>query len=318
MYICNMSISFSKPNIKEVQNLIQRELKDIPLEQLAIKAPEGFKIDPIYLSSEKQVSIPFSLDYRVIFQMVSPNLTAISKSNRDLIKSLEQGQNGIILNFSHLDWNLTQLSDLFTDIRLDYIHTEFLNLSEVTERSISEFLQKYPHPLLWSHTALSAQVYCISDDQFVTESAKFIQGSNGKKAFIHLEMSGDYFRDIAKIRAFKTILFQHAKLEGYSPEYVIIGETSLKNKTVENKENNILKLTTEAMAGMIGGCEGLWIKPHDNEMDSEFSQRIARNIFHLMQEEAYLHIVQDVSGGSYFIENYSEHMAREIYRVLSA
>jgi len=37
-----------------------------------------------------------------------------------------------------------------------------------------------------------------------------------------------------------------------------------------------------------------------------------------MQEEAYLHIVSDVSNGSYFIENYSEQMAREIYRVLSA
>jgi hypothetical protein len=250
--------------------------------------------------------------------MTNLDLNAISASNQALIKSLEQGQNGILLNFNHLDWNLTQLSDLFTDIRLDYIHTEFLNLSEVTERSISEFLQKYPHPLLWSHTALSAHVYCISDDQFATESARLIQSLNGKKAFIHIELSGNYFRDIAKIRAFKTILFQHAKLEGYSPEYVIIGETSLKNKTVENKENNILKLTTESMAAMIGGCEGLWIKPHDNEMDSEFSQRIARNIFHLMQEEAYLHIVSDVSNGSYFIENYSEQMAREIYRVLSA
>lgn len=181
MYICSMSIPFSKPNIEEVRALIQRELKDIPLEQLAIQAPEGFKIDPIYLSSEKQVNIPFSLDYRVIFQMTNLDLNAISASNQALIKSLEQGQNGILLNFNHLDWNLTQLSDLFTDIRLDYIHTEFLNLSEVTERSISEFLQKYPHPLLWSHTALSAHVYCISDDQFATESARLIQSLNGKK-----------------------------------------------------------------------------------------------------------------------------------------
>ena len=318
MYICAMSISFSKPNIEEVQALIQRELKDIPLEQLSIKSPEGFKLSPIYIHSEKQVNIPFSLDYRVIFQMASLDLIAISISNQKLIKSLEQGQNGLILNFNHLDWTLNQLSELFQNIRLDFIHTEFLNLSELTESNISEFLNNYPHSLSWSHTALSSQVYCISDNQFVLESAKLIQRLNGKKAFIHIEMSGDYYRDIAKIRSFKTILFQHAKLEGNSPEYIIIGETCMKNKTVENKENNILKLTTEAMAAMIGGCEGLWIKPHDNEMDSEFSQRIARNIFHLMQEEAYLHIVHDVSSGSYFIENYSEQMAREIYKVLSA
>lgn len=59
MYICSMSIPFSKPNIEEVRALIQRELKDIPLEQLAIQAPEGFKIDPIYLSSENKSIFPF-------------------------------------------------------------------------------------------------------------------------------------------------------------------------------------------------------------------------------------------------------------------
>jgi hypothetical protein len=313
-----MSITFSKPNIKEVHALIQKELKDIPLEQLSIEALEGFKLSPIYLNSEKQVNIPFSLDYRIIFQMASPDLTAISASNQSLIKSLEQGQNGLILNFGHLDWTLDQLSELFKDVRLDFIHTEFLNLSNITENTITEFLKTYPQSLVWSQTALSAQVYCISDDQFTAESARLIQYLNGKKAFIHIEMSGDYFRDIAKIRAFKTLLFQHTKLEGFFPEYIIIGETSQKNKTVENKENNILKLTTEAMAAMIGGCEGLWIKPHDNTMDSEFSQRIARNIFHLMQEEAYLHIVNDVSSGSYFIEEYTEKMAREIYAILNS
>lgn len=313
-----MSITFSKPNTEEVHALIQRELKDIPLEQLFIQAPEGFQLSPIYNKSEKQVHIPFSLDYRVIFQLVNPDLTTISKSNKHLLKSLEQGQNGLILNFSHLDWSVNQMAELFKDIRLDYIHIEFLNLREATEKAIHEFINTYPHSLSWYHTALSSQVYCISDDKFITESAKLIQSLNGKKAFIHIEMSGDYFRDIAKIRAFKTLLFQHAKLEGFSPEYILIGETSLKNKTEENKENNILKLTTEAMAAMIGGCEGLWIKPHDNELDSEFSLRIARNIFHLMQEEAYLNIVNDPSSGSYFIEEYTEKMAREIYSILNS
>jgi len=311
-----MSVVFHKPKLEEVRSLIQKELKDIPLESLSIGSREGFNLSPIYLNAGNQTTIPFLLDYRIVFQIHTPDLASISTSNLNLLHVLEQGQNGCILNFNQLDWSLSQLTDLFLNVKLDYIHTEFLNASERTEKSIREYLQNYPHPLSWFNTAKSSQIYCISDDNFATESAYLIHQLKGPKAFIHIEMSGDYFRDISKIRAFKTLLFRHAKLEGHAAEYILIGETNAKNKTLEAVENNLLKLTTEAMSALIGGCDGIWIKPHNQDYDSEFGTRIARNIFHLMQEEAYLHLVNDVSKGSYFIENYTEKMAISIYEKL--
>ncbi|MFN9320417.1 MAG: methylmalonyl-CoA mutase family protein [Chitinophagales bacterium] len=308
-----MSIAFHKPNIAEVKALIQKELRLLPLDSLAIQVGENQSLSPIYTNSNKSHKIPYLLDYKVIFQLFSLTSSQAETNNRDLMEALENGQNGLILNFKHQDWTLEQLNPLFLKIRLDYVHTEFLNTNSVTEKSIIQYLNNNYINLSWNNSALSKEVYCISDENFYSAAANFIKSFRGEKAFIHIELSGDYFRDIAKIRAFKTLLYQHRRLEGLSTDFLLIGETNLNNKTKENPENNILKLTTEAMSALIGGCEGIWIRPHDNQTDSKFSTRIARNIFHLMQEEAYMHLVNDVSSGSYFIEEYTEMVAREIY-----
>lgn len=312
-----MSITFQKPNIEEIKALIQKELKDIPIDSLVIKVGETQQISPIYTNSIKSIQIPILLDYRVIFQLFSLSHSSSESDNQNLLQALENGQNGLILNFQNHDWQPEELDKLFINIRLDFVHTEFLNISSETEKNIVHYLKTSYPDLDWHNGTLSKDIFCISDENFYASAAQFIKSFSGEKAFIHIELSGDYFRDIAKIRAFKTLLYQHRKLDGLNTHFIFIGETSLTNKSTEQVENNILKLTTEAMTALIGGCEGIWIRPHDNQLDSNFSTRIARNIFHLMQEEAYMHLVNDVSSGSYFIEEYTEKVAREIYKVLS-
>ncbi|MBL7790405.1 MAG: hypothetical protein JNL75_11305 [Chitinophagales bacterium] len=313
-----MSIAFHKPSIEEVKALIQKEIKDIPLENLHVKLSEQHQLAPIYLNDNRTLKIPYLLDYRVVFQLFSLSHSEAESKNQNLLQALNNGQNGLILDFQNQKWSLEDIENLFVNIRLDYVHSEFLNLEADTEKHLETYIQNYPHTLDWSHVAFSKEVYCIADESFFHNAANFIKSFKGDKGFIHIELSGDYFRDIAKLRAFKTMLYHYRKLEGLSTHFLVIGETNLNNKALENQENNLLKLTTEAMAGMIGGSEGIWIRPHDNQTDSEFSTRIARNIFHLMQEEAYMHLVDDVSSGSYFIEEYSEMVAREIYAVLNS
>jgi hypothetical protein len=311
-----MSIAFHKPSIEEVKALIQKELRDIPLDSLGINVGDNHEISPIYTNSNKNIEIPILLDYKVVFQLFSLSHSEADIHNQNLIHALENGQNGLILDFKNENWKLEDLSKLFNNIRLDFVHSEFLNITSETENTIIQYLKSSYSNLSWNNFAFSKEVYCISDENFYSSAADFIKSFSGEKAFIHIELLGDYFRDIAKLRAFKILLCQHRKLEGLSTDFLLIGETNLINKTQENPENNILKLTTEAMSALIGGCEGIWIRPHDSQTDSNFSTRIARNIFHLMQEEAYMHLVNDVSSGSYFIEEYTEMVAREIYNHL--
>lgn len=209
-----MSIPFQKPSLEEIQALIQKELKEIPLENLSIKLTDQRELMPIYQNSKKTLNVPNLLDYKVIFQLFSLNHSEAKKNNQTLLKALENGQNGLILDFQNQKWSLEDMENLFINIRLDYVHTEFLNLNVETEKHLETYIKNYPHPLEWSNVKFSNEVFCISDDSFYRNAANFIKSFGGNKAFIHIELSGDYFRDIAKIRAFKSMLCQHRKLFG--------------------------------------------------------------------------------------------------------
>ena len=134
-----MSIPFQKPSLEEIQGLIQKELKEIPLENLSIKLTDQRELIPIYQNSKKTLNVPNLLDYKVIFQLFSLNHSEAKKNNQTLLKALENGQNGLILDFQNQKWSLEDMENLFINIRLDYVHTEFLNLN--VEIKIGYFVQ---------------------------------------------------------------------------------------------------------------------------------------------------------------------------------
>ncbi len=74
-------------------------------------------------------------------------------------------------------------------------------------------------------------------------------------------------------------------------------------------------LTTQSLSGLIAGCDGMVIDTFNGEYNS-FSNRMSRNIFNILKEEAYLDKVDDPSFGSYFIENYTKKIAEKIYQLL--
>jgi methylmalonyl-CoA mutase len=64
------------------------------------------------------------------------------------------------------------------------------------------------------------------------------------------------------------------------------------------------------MSAVLGGCNSLSITPFNfaYENPSDFTLRVARNIQIIIKEEAYLNKVQDVSKGSYYIENLTDEL----------
>lgn len=311
-----MSIPFQKPTENEVYALIQKELKDISLDSLQIQPTNGVLLQPIYNKAHHTIHIPNILDYRIIFQYYSLAKTNIIEINQRIIQDLTNGQNGLLLNFNNEIWSETEISLLFEGIRMDYIHIEFCETNDEMKSIILNYISIHYPNLNWSHIFFKEHFRYIENDNFIENAANLLLQFNDDKAFIYIELSGDYFWDIAKVRAFKTILYNHRLKDGLSPNFILIGESSKKNKSKDNQENNLIKLTTEAMSAMIGGCEGLWIRPFNGDYSQEFSTRISRNIFHLLQEESYIHLVKDISQGSYFIENYTEQIAKQIYSKL--
>lgn len=142
-----------------------------------------------------------------------------------------------------------------------------------------------------------------------------------RKLRFSFSVSSNYFMEIAKFRAARLLWANIVK--GYNPEkecsckMKIHAETSRWNQTVYDPYVNLLRGTTEAMSAAIGGVHSLEVMPFDRgyEAPTEFSKRIARNTELLLKHEAHFDQVVDPSGGSYYIENLTQSIAAEAWRL---
>jgi methylmalonyl-CoA mutase len=144
----------------------------------------------------------------------------------------------------------------------------------------------------------------------VTDVAQNIQWNLG--------VGSSYFIEIGKVRAAR-VLFSHLldAFDGRNEKAVFIHSvTTSWNKTLYDAHVNMLRLTVEAMAAVLGGCNSLLVKPFDSAFrePDEFSERIARNTQAILKEEAYLDKVADPAAGSYYIESLTHSLVEHAWQ----
>lgn len=131
----------------------------------------------------------------------------------------------------------------------------------------------------------------------------------------------NYFLEIAKYRAARLLWAHIVKAYGPSKEEVtkmkIHVTTSRWNNSMYDPYVNLLRTTTEAMSSIIAGIDSLTVIPFNEvyEKPSDFSERIARNQQLLLKEESYLDQVVDPSAGSYYLENLTDSIAAEVWKL---
>ncbi len=131
----------------------------------------------------------------------------------------------------------------------------------------------------------------------------------------------NYFPEIAKIRAARllwsvvTAGFKPSKNESSKMDIHCV--TSEWNKTVYDPYVNMLRTQTESMSAILGGTNSLTVEPFDIVFrhPDEFSERIARNQQLILKEEAYFDKVADPSAGSYYIENLTNLIADNAWKL---
>ncbi len=119
----------------------------------------------------------------------------------------------------------------------------------------------------------------------------------------------DFFEEICKFRAARRIWARHMKEEfgAKDPRSCMIRfhtQTAGVSLTAQQPENNIVRTTIEALAGVLGGTQSL----HTNSMDetlslpTEKAVKIALRTQQILAEETEVANVADPLAGSYFIE----------------
>ncbi len=131
-----------------------------------------------------------------------------------------------------------------------------------------------------------------------------------------LSLGSNLFMEVAKLRAARMLWARVVKAFGgneASQKLRIHARTSSWNKTVYDPNVNMLRTTTEAFSGVLGGCDSLHVGPFDEVVraPSDFTRRVARNTHTVLREEAGLTRTVDPAGGSWYVESLTDSVARK-------
>lgn len=116
-----------------------------------------------------------------------------------------------------------------------------------------------------------------------------------------------FFTEIAKFRAARIIWAKIIEAFGgndQSQKIFIHASTSKINKTIFDPNVNMLRVTTEALSAVLGGCQSINVGTYDEAIgiSGEFSRRIARNVQNILFHETHLIDTVDPASGAWYLE----------------
>ncbi len=122
-----------------------------------------------------------------------------------------------------------------------------------------------------------------------------------------------FFVEIAKLRAARLLWAQAVTAFGGKGEAALRMRldvrTPRRNKSVLDRTTNLLRVTTEALAAVVGGCDRLTVEPFG------FDAHLAENVQRILREESHLDAVADPAGGSYTLEALTDAVARAAWKL---
>ncbi|PIE51358.1 methylmalonyl-CoA mutase [Candidatus Fermentibacteria bacterium] len=140
-----------------------------------------------------------------------------------------------------------------------------------------------------------------------------------KRVVFSLSLGSNFFMEISKIRAARMLWHRIVKEFGGNDDarkMYIHGKTSSWTKTVYDPYVGMLRNTSEAFSGAMGGVDSLTVIPFDEairEADS-FSRRVSRNVQSILQEECHFTRPIDPAGGSWFIESLTSEVSASAWK----
>jgi methylmalonyl-CoA mutase len=120
-------------------------------------------------------------------------------------------------------------------------------------------------------------------------------------------VGGNYFMEIGKLRAARALMARVLAAFGAETGVHVHARTAAANKTLYDPYLNLLRVTTEALSAVVGGCDSLTIAP------CRFDPHLAENVHHILRDESHVDAVMDPAAGSYYVEALTAALARDAW-----
>lgn len=314
-------------------------------ETLVWNSKEGIDVEPFYNSTIKPTSVPLKKNNNWIIRETVV-IQDIKEANLNALLALKGGANSIL--FIGEIKSKSEMEVLLKDIQTDIVELHFYNstpkltseLVELNQGSISydtlsdldavnldEVAELTKSAASYNTITVRNSINTSLIEGLAFSLSKGVEYINlltdkgidaskiTSKMQFNFNISTNYFFEIAKLRAARKLW--QLILEQYQINDVAMNihtETSIENASVEDENFDILRNTTKAMSAIIGGCDSLTIRPHDKEKLT-FSNRIARNVQHLLKEESFFDKVNNPADGAYYIEHLTDEIASKAWNI---
>ncbi len=240
-------------------------------------------------------------------------------------------------------------SSLVEDLNAGVKNFFFLSheLDETKWQKIESILSSY-------HTPSEIEVFILGQHKFSSQSFKVINSiitgyeshaaggdaihelaliakkvieSNENELFVGVYVDSAFFQNIAKIRAIRLITSKILEDSGREGRVRIVALTSFEGWTLFERYSNMLRNETGVASAYIAGADHIQstgynalfeLESQVDSSDEHFlrSRRMARNTTHILALESMLGIVQDAAFGSYHLENLTNYLCEESWKVM--
>lgn len=192
---------------------------------------------------------------------------------------------------------------------------------EKDHEQLDRWIGQYPEEtILGIHANLyqNAGANCIQQLAYALAHAnEYLNYLKDRKGFKRLKLNfilstgGNYFFEIAKIRALRLLYAALAEAHGIQEECHILSLPGKRNKTIYDFNVNMLRTTTECMSAALGGANAVCNLPYDvlYHKSNDFGERMARNQLIILKAESYFDYTANPADGSYYIESLTEELS---------
>ena len=135
------------------------------------------------------------------------------------------------------------------------------------------------------------------------------------KLVFKFAIGANYFFEIAKIRAFKMLFNQFSKEFNLDLIPYIFAETSLRNKTKNDEENNLIRSTLEIAAAMIAGSDAVFANNFKVQNSNTLSEEISFKQQVVLAYESIINVFEDAANGSYYVEEITHQLAENAWKL---
>ncbi|MEQ1718380.1 MAG: methylmalonyl-CoA mutase family protein [Hyphomicrobium sp.] len=140
------------------------------------------------------------------------------------------------------------------------------------------------------------------------------------KISVALAADADQFATIAKLRAARKLVWRVADACGAGDTAARVRfacPTSYRMMTRRDPWTNILRTTIACAGAALGGADSICVLPFTFALGKPdaFARRVARNIQIVCQEESNLGRVTDPAGGSWYVEQLTDDMAKKAWDI---